>query len=315
MRSDGCLMFVTRPDGRSAGHRFVDAIVEPLVVDAERLKVGGDIYSPGQQVFDRGFGSIADRVTLRHAQMPVDLQMKFDECSIAGIPGPQVMNRADARARQNHVPDMTAVAFGKFAIEKLRENTNGDAVGVPHDVSRDQERNSRIGTLPAGGLCDTKRNQHAGVKRYICLIMRAVSRNRRRPGLFHNKRLHGNEGGRRDQTAEDHRYSDIEKPERFRKYESLDRLDGKHDGRACEKRRLRETGDRLAFAMPKAMIPVGWLASITHPEIGHEAGSRVHKGVNRRSQQSDRARGKPCREFHCSEAYRDNQAGTGRKLA
>lgn len=310
-----CHMVIARRDGRSAGRSFVDPIVEPFVIDAERLEVSRDLHGPRQKVLDGGFSGIADRMTLCNAQLPIDLQMKFDKGSIASVSGPQVMNGADARARQNHIPDMQAIAFGEFAIEKLRENAVADAVGVPHHVSRDQERDNRIGAFPAGRFCDDERNQHAGVERDIAHIMRTVGCNCGRAGLAHNPRLQGDESGRRDHTAEDHHYSDIECSERHRKHKPLDRLDGEHDACAREKGRLRETSDRLAFAMAKPMIPVGWLPGKTHPEKSHEAGSRVHKGVDRRSQQSDRTRGKPCDEFHRDQAYRDEQAGTGRKLA
>jgi hypothetical protein len=132
----------------SPGRRFVDPVVEPLVVNAERLKMSGDLYGPRQQILDGGFGRITDRVAGRHRQTPIDFQMEFHKCTVTCVAGSYVMNGADARARKNHSPNALTVGFGKLSIKQLRKHLTRDVAGVPHDISRDCECDRRIGTFP-----------------------------------------------------------------------------------------------------------------------------------------------------------------------
>ena len=130
------------------GRRFVDPVVEPLVVNAKRLKMSSDLYGPRQQILDGGFSRITDRVAGRHRQTPIDFQMEFHKCTVTCVAGSYVMNGADARARKNHSPNALTVGFGKLSIKQLRKHLTRDVAGVPHDISRDCECDRRIGTFP-----------------------------------------------------------------------------------------------------------------------------------------------------------------------
>ena len=67
---------------------FIHPVIEPRIFDAEWFKVAGYFDRAGQQVDDGRFRQIADAMALLHCQVPVHLQMEFDENSAARVSRP-----------------------------------------------------------------------------------------------------------------------------------------------------------------------------------------------------------------------------------
>jgi hypothetical protein len=58
---------------RLAAHRCNDPVVETLIINPKRLKMGGNLYRPLQQPLHGCFGGIADRVAFCHPQIAIHL--------------------------------------------------------------------------------------------------------------------------------------------------------------------------------------------------------------------------------------------------